>query len=170
MGHFTQWQHTVCHPRQRDKTSRDIDKIVRYGRKKETPRHRQRQVHKRQPRALQEMHVPPLAPQTQNRPSRTGVVLDQALMWASVDPWRRGPVEEMERKKTEPCPHPRTHRSFDGAITTRKSTLVTYVQAMYALPAANLPPSVTPVTTQISPWPLGMGTFTCETMSSSATV
>lgn len=99
MGHFTQWQHTVCHPRQRDKTSRDIDKIVRYGRKKETPRHRQRQVHKRQPRALQEMHVPPLAPQTQNRPSRTGVVLDQALMWAAVDPWRRGPVEEMERKR-----------------------------------------------------------------------
>jgi RIO-like serine/threonine protein kinase len=34
MRHFTQWQYTVIHPRQRDKTSRDIDKIVRYGRKK----------------------------------------------------------------------------------------------------------------------------------------
>ena len=70
----SQWQ--IVNYGSRGNTSRDIDKLL-FG-TTETG------SHKRQPRALQETHAPPLARQTQNR---TGVALKAAIHVGSR--WRR---------------------------------------------------------------------------------
>lgn len=82
-------------------------------------------------------------------------------MWVSVDRGVAGPVEEMGTERRS-LAHilARLGPSTVLLQLVNSPRRVAYPHAKYPLLTANLPPSITPVTRQISPCPLGMGTFT----------